>query len=183
MHKGLKVLFDEDQHDCLHQPADGTPEYFALRKKCKERIFRVRELFNTDENFSGDDYFQGCIISMHGDCPEDFWQAHSLGLKAVEHHYDGAKKFAAAAFDKWLMYQGKPQKFGSQFVPDGVGLRLWDVDPDTTDKEREDWELPSLEEFRKKVNDMNETFDISKIAMESKPQWLKDAIKRWNAHE
>jgi glycine oxidase len=34
------------------------------------------------------------------------------------------------------MYQGKPQKYGTQFVPDGKRWRLWDVDPTTTDAER-----------------------------------------------
>jgi hypothetical protein len=181
MHTGLKFLFDEDQHECLNQPPDGTPEYFALRKKCKTRIAKVKEILESDEHLSGDDYFHGCIIFMHGDCPDDFRQAYSLALKAVDQNHKGAKRFAAAAFDKWLMYQGKPQKFGLQYVPDGVRLRLWDVDPETTDEERAGWEVPSLEELYKTIKAVNERFDMSMINMEIKPQWLKDAIKRWNS--
>jgi hypothetical protein len=181
MHNGLKILFDQDQYECLNQPPDGTPEYLELRKKCKVRISKVKEILDSDRNLSGDDYFHGCIIFMHGDCPDDFWQAYNLALKAVDGNYTGAKRFAAAAFDKWLMYQGKPQKFGLQYVPDGVRLRMWDVDPKTTDKERADWEVPTLEELFKNVKDVNERFDISRVNMETKPQWLKDAIKRWNS--
>jgi len=181
MHKKLKQLFDEDQYDCLHQPKDGTPEHLALRKKCKLRISNVKETLESHKNLSGDDYFHACIIFMHGDCPEDFKDAYNLALKAVDHSYKGAKRFAAAAFDKWLMYQGKPQKFGLQYVPDGLRLRLWNVDPETTDAERAEWEVPTLGELLANVEQLNERFDISMINMETKPQWLKDAITIWNS--
>ena len=181
MHKALKVYFDEDQHECLNQPPDGTEAYLELRKRCKVRIAKTKEILESEKGLSGDDYFHGCIIFMHGDCPEDFWQAYKLALKAVDQNYKGAKRFAAAAFDRWLMYHGKPQKFGLQYVPDGVRLRLWDVDPKTTDKERADWDVPPLEELFRNVENINERFDISTINMETKPQWLKDAIKRWNS--
>ena len=181
MHRELKYLFDEDQYECLNQPRDGTLEYLALREKCKARIFKVKEILELDKSLSGDDFFHASIIFMHGDCPDDFWQAYTLFLKAADQNYIGSKRFAAAAFDKWLMYQGKPQKFGLQYVPDGVRLRLWDVDPETTDIERADWEVPTLEELAKNLKNVNERFDISMINMETKPQWLKDAIKRWNS--
>ena len=181
MHKELKLLFDEDQHECLNQPRDGTPEYLTLRNKCKARISRVKEILDSTKSLSADECFHASIIFMHGDCPDDFWQAYTLFLKAVDENYKGAKRFAAAAFDRWLMYQGKPQKFGLQYVPDGSRLRLWDVDPKTTDSERSDWDVPSLEVLNKNIEDVNATFDISTINMETKPQWLKDAIKRWNS--
>jgi hypothetical protein len=181
MNKELKFLFDEDQYECINQPRDGTPEYLELKHKCKIRISKVKEILGSDQSFSGDDYFHGCIIFMHGDCPDDFWQAYTLALKAVDQNYKGAKRFAAAALDRWLMYQGKPQKFGLQYVPDGLRLRLWDVDPETTDSERAEWDVPTLEDLNKNVKNANETFDISNINMENKPQWLKDAIKRWNS--
>jgi len=181
MHKELKFLFDEDQYECIHQPRDGTPEYFALRQKCKARISKVKEIVKLNKDLLGDDYFHASIIFMHGDCPDDFWQAYTLFLKATDQNYEGAKRFAAAAFDKWLMYQGKPQKFGLQYVPDGIGLRLWDVDSKTTDKERADWDVPTLEQLNENVNNLNETFEIATIDMKNKPQWLKDAINRWNS--
>jgi TPR repeat protein len=181
MHKDLKLLFDEDQYECINQPRDGTPEYFALRQKCKVRISKVKEMLESNKSLSGDDYFHASILFMHGDCPDDFWQAYTLFRKALDQNYKDAKRFAAAAFDKWLMYQGKPQKFGLQYVPDGVRLKLWDVDPRTTDNERAEWDVPTLQELNKNIKNLNETFDISTINMETKPQWLKDAIQRWNS--
>jgi hypothetical protein len=183
MRKDLKFLFDEDQYECINQPRDGTPEYLALRQKCKVRISKVKEILESKIRLSGDDYFHASILFMHGDCPDDFWQAYTLFLKALDQNYKDAKRFAAAAFDKWLMYQGKPQKFGLQYVPDGVRLKLWDVDPKTTDNERAEWDVPTLQELNKNIENLNETFDISTINMETKPQWLKDAIKRWKSRE
>jgi hypothetical protein len=181
MYKKLKHLFDQDQHECLNQPRDGTHEYIALKIRCKARIEAAKEILESGAAFSGIDYFHACIIFMHGNCPDDFWQAHGLALKAVDSDYSHAKSFAAAAYDKWLMYQGMPQKYGTQYVPDGIGLRLWDVDPTTTDEERVTWDLPTMAELQKKVVDMNKTFDPSTIDMDSKPSWLKEAIKRWNS--
>jgi hypothetical protein len=181
IHKELKFLFDEDQYECINQPRDGTPEYIALRQKCKIRISKVKEILESEKSLSGDDHFHSGIIFMHGDCPDDFFQAYTLFLKAVDQNYEGAKRLAAAAFDKQLMYEGRPQKFGLQYVPDGIRLRLWDVDPKTTDNERKEWDVPTLEELNKNIRNLNETFDISMISMETKPQWLRDAIKRWKS--
>jgi len=60
-------------------------------------------------------------------------------------------------------------------------LRLWDVDPKTTDKERADWDVPTLDQLHENVNNLNKTFDIEMVDMKNKPQWLKDAINRWNS--
>ena len=118
---------------------------------------------------------------IHSDRIEDLWQAYQSGLKSIEKGFDKAKKFTAAAYDKWLMYQGKPQKYGLQIVPDGQCLRLWDVDPSTTDDERAKWSVPSLQELHKNASAASEQFDMSKVDMELKPQWLKDAVKRWHS--
>jgi hypothetical protein len=156
MNPEIKDLFDEDQRDCLHQPADNTPEQRALRQR-----------------------INGRILFLHGDCPEHFWQAHVYGLKSVELGNGTAKRFTATAYDRWLMYQGKPQKYGLQYVPDGVGLRVWDVDPLTTDAERAEWEVPPLAQLYENAREAAKNLDWSKIDLESKPQWLKDAIQRW----
>ena len=50
------------------------------------------------------------------------------------------------------MYQGKAQKYGTQFVPDGKRHRLWDVDPTTTDDERAAKHVPSLQEKSSEPN-------------------------------
>ena len=46
------------------------------------------------------------------------------------------------------MYADQPQKYGTNIVPDGVGWRLWDVDPTTTDAERIANDVPPLAEMQ-----------------------------------
>lgn len=181
MNNALKILFEEDQHECLNQPPDGTPEYKALKERNKHRRDQAKSIIKSTEQFSGDDYFHACIIFMHGDCPDDFWEAYTFGLKSADLNHKTAKRFAAAAYDRWLMYQGKPQKFGLQYVPDGVKLRLWDVNPETKDEERQDWDVPPLQKLHEIAEEASKKYDMSKMSMESKPQWLKDAIERWNS--
>ncbi|MEM9327773.1 MAG: hypothetical protein AAGA85_19040 [Bacteroidota bacterium] len=176
----LKILFDQDQEDCAHPPADGTPEHEAFRGRIKERMAKAQEVLRNEESVSGEDYFHACILFIHGDRPEDFWQAYQWGLKSVDLGYTTAKKYTAAAYDRWLMYQGKPQKYGLQYVPDGVRLRVWDVDPTTSDEERAAWDVPPLQQLYAIAEDASKHYDLSKIDMDKKPQWLKDAIKRWD---
>lgn len=180
MDKELKILFDEDQQDCLNQPSDSTPEHEALRKRIQDRLTKVQVILNTNKQFSGEDYFHACILFMHSDCTEDFWQAYQLGLKSIKLKHDVARKYTAAAYDRWLMYQGKPQKYGLQYVPDGTRLRIWDVDPETTDEERAEWNVPPLQELYKVAEEATKNYDMSKIDMNSKPQWLKEAVKKWS---
>ena len=181
MNQELTLLFDEDQQECLNQPPDSTPEHKAMRMRIKARIAKVQAIIESATRLSGEDYFHACIIFLHGDCPEDFRQAYTCALKGVEIYYAPARKLAAAAYDRWLMYQGKPQKYGLQYVPDGTRLRLWDVDPQTTDAERAEWDVPPLEELYEHARQLTKTYDLSKIDMQNKPQWLKDALKRWQA--
>ena len=73
--------------------------------------------------------------------------ARELALKAAElGHLQLARWLAAAAYDRWLMLQNKPQKYGTQYRSDGDRWKLWDVDPATTDAERAAWDVPSLAE-------------------------------------
>ncbi|MTI29400.1 hypothetical protein E1171_01090 [Cytophagales bacterium RKSG123] len=181
MNEKLKILFDEDQHDCLHQPpSNGSSEYKLFRERFRQRNIKAKSIIETSEQLEGVDFFHACIMFIHGDCPDDFLQAYNYGLKSIELNHINAKKFTAAAYDKWLMYQGKPQKYGLQFVPDGVRLRLWDVDPETTDHEREKWDVSPLRKLYEMAEEATKKYDMSTFSLETKPQWLRDAIKRWN---
>ena len=133
-----------------------------------------RKRLTTGEHF----YFAAWIFN-HGDTPEDAEKAHQFALEAVRLNYSPARWLAAAAYDRWCMYRGNPQKFGTQYVSDGKRQRLWDVLPETTDQERANWDVPSLaEQIRKAVEATRRNPDQPKITEEA-PQWLKDALKRW----
>lgn len=97
----------------------------------------------------------------------------------------GAKEsrwLAAAALDRWLMYQGKPQTYGTQFVPDGKRWRLWEVDPGTTDAQRAANHVPSLSEQLKQAERYTQEGGCD-IEKDKAPQWLKEALERWEQED
>jgi hypothetical protein len=117
-----------------------------LEQRDREHRKRVSEIIATQELNAPEDYFHAAMIFQHGETVEEIWQAHTLAKQGAELGYDPARWLVAAALDRWLMYQGKPQEYGTEFVSDGNRYWLWDVDPTTTDAERSQWNLPSLQQ-------------------------------------
>ena len=157
MNQGLRELFVADQADRNDHPAYDTAEYWQLRERDAWRRQRVNELIVQGLLTAPDDYFHAALIFQHGETLQDIWQAHELAQKAAAMvatramSYKDSRWLAAATLDRWLMYQGKPQKYGTQFVPDGKRWRLWDIDPSTTDAERAANHVPSLQEQLKQA--------------------------------
>lgn len=58
---------------------------------------------------------------------------------------------------------------------------MWDIAPETTDEERAEWDVSTPQELYRIAEQATKNYDMSQISMETKPQWLKDAIKRWNS--
>jgi hypothetical protein len=186
MNQELHDMFVADQEERNNHPAYDTPEYWQLRERDAARRQRVQELIAQGLLTEPDDYFHAALIFQHGETLEDIWQAHELARKAAEMGatqamgYKDSRWLAAAALDRWLMYQGKPQKYGTQFVPDGKGWRLWDVDPGTTDAERAANHVPSLQEQLKQAERFTrEDPHAGRIEMDKAPDWLKEALERW----
>jgi hypothetical protein len=116
------------------------------------RRCRVDEFVSAGELATADDYFHAAMIFQHGGSLAYVWRARDLALRAAELGYEGeawwcsARWLAAASYDRWLMWQGKPQKYGSQYVVENGEKLLWEVDPDTTDDERTECNVPCLAE-------------------------------------
>jgi hypothetical protein len=178
MNSELKRLFEADQNERVDHPHYGTPEYLVLRDRDRQRCNKAAVILNAIEKPVAEDFHHAAMIFQHGESIELIWQAHEYAMKAAKLGYRPARWLAAAAYDRWLMYQGRPQKFGTQFVPDGKRHRLWDVEPDTTDEERNDWDVPNLAQQKKRAEELSRTEPIP--PMTEAPDWLKDAIKRWN---
>lgn len=178
MNAELSMLCEADQQERQHHPDYGTPEYWQLRAHDAQRRERVQTLIAEYVLTVAEDYFHAALIFQHGESLEDIWHAHTLALKAVDLGFDPAKWLAAASLDRWLMYQSRPQKYGTQFVPDGKQYRLWEVDPMTTEMDRATWNVPSLEEQARRAEQMTQS--MSQPSMDDAPLWLKEALQRWN---
>ncbi len=178
MNRELEALFQADQGERANHPDVGTTEYLALRERDAARRKRLQEIVTSEGLEELDDYYNAAWVLNHGETVEEIWQAHTLAEKAAELGLRRARWLAAATYDRWLMYQGKPQKYGTQIVPDGKRQRVWDVDPETSDAERAEWDVPSLAEMERRAEEV--TRKEMMPPMDDAPQWLKDALIRWN---
>ena len=153
MNDELLALYNADREERVDQPRMGTPEYTAMRDRDKQRRLRAATILSALEEPEAADLYHAALLFQHGDTPEDAWRAYMLAREATERGDERARWLTAAAYDRWLMYQGKPQKYGTQYVHDGIRHRLWDVNPDTTDAERAAWNVPPLAEQLRKAEE------------------------------
>ena len=188
MNDELLALYQADQQEHANQAKVNTPEYKSMRAQDLERRRRVMELVKIGELQSAEDYFHAAWIMNHGDTSEDAENAHLLARYSSELGYRPARWLAAASYDRWLMYQGKPQKYGTNYIYDGIKDRLWDVDPSTTDEERAAWDVPPLAEQLRKAEEAN----WNKVPMSEKelkefqanaPEWFKKILAKWRHEE
>ena len=186
MNQELLTLYQADKQERVNQPKVNTAEYKAMRGRDLQRRNHVMKLVTANELNSAEDYYYAAHIMNHGDTPEDARTAHLLALRSSELGYRPARWLAAASYDRWQMYQGKPQKYGTNYVYDGAKDRLWDVDPNTTDEERAEWDVHPLAEQIRKAEEANQhktpmsQKELKKFE-ENAPEWLKNALHKWRA--
>ena len=165
MNNELLSLYKADKHERLNQPKVNTPEYKAMRGRDLERRERVMEIFAANELHTAEDHYHAAWIMNHGDTPDDARNAHMLALRSSEFGYRAARWLAAATYDRWQMYQGKPQ---------------------TTDEERAAWDVPPLaEQLRNAEEASRHQIPMSESELRefeaNAPEWLKEALERWRA--
>lgn len=188
MNEELAVLYKADKQERIDQPKANTPEYKAMRARDLQRRERVMAIAAANGLQTAEDYYHAAHIMNHGDTIDDARDAHLFALRASELGYRPARWLTAASYDRWQMYQGKPQKYGTNYVYDGREDRLWDVEPTTTDEERATWDVPPLAEQLRKAQEANRHKSPMSEAEQKKyeshaPHWLKDALKRWRAEQ
>jgi len=154
-----------------------------MRERDQRRRARADQLIDEDVLTAPEDYFHAAHLFQHGDLAGDSWKAHTLALKSAELGHEKARWTAAAAYDRWLMYQIRPQKYGTQYVSDAKRQRLWDVDPATSDEERADWDVPPLAEQLRKADQATRSHPPSPRDMQGAPEWLQAALRCWEREE
>jgi len=88
-----------------------------------------------------------CLLLMHSwsDDSSVYKLAHEYAQKAIKLGSNVTKWLYAASLDRWLVSQGKPQKFGTQFKTT-TGI-IYGYDTSTSDKERSEYGVPPLSEL------------------------------------
>ena len=152
----LERLYKEDQVDREAGP-NADIDWQAVSKRDAERRARVREIVDKGGATTSTDYYHAAMVYQHGTEVPEYDEAHRLAMKAVELDPENkqARWLAAASKDRSLMWQGKPQLYGTQFKKVDDRWVLWEVDPAITDEERAKWNVPPLAEQRKKLETLN----------------------------
>jgi hypothetical protein len=152
----LYRLFQEDQRDRSGDPT--KIDWKNVDTRDAQRRERVRQIIKSGGASMSDDYFHAAMVFQHGTDTADYQEAHWLALKAVELEPTNRKArwLAAASRDRELMHLGKPQLYGTQFRTENGRWVLYAVDPSITDEERARWNVPPLEQAKKRERAMNE---------------------------
>ncbi|MCC6336422.1 MAG: hypothetical protein IT380_20850 [Myxococcales bacterium] len=152
--KELTRIFDEDQGD-----RQGETDWALVAPRDLEREKRTHEILAANGAITADDFWHAAMVFQHGSTPAHIERARMLSLEAIKRdpEHDGARWLVAAATDRKLMFEGKPQKYGTQYKrKDDTGpWELWPVDPTTTDAERAEWNVPTLAEAQGRAAEMN----------------------------
>lgn len=168
MGESLRAIYLADQRDRTQLAQAGRENDEERRRRAQAvavadhaRLDQVRKLAAAGEIHHADDHFYAAMIFQHGDELEDFRTAHELARVAAEMGHERARWLAAAAYDRWLMHQGKAQRYGTQFIAMGGGaLHLWEVEETTTDEDRAEWGVPPLADALERVEGRIQAADV-----------------------
>lgn len=154
VNRELYEIYQGDQGD----RRDPDIDWSGVAERDGQRHQRVLEIVAAGEARVADDWFYAAMVMQHGHALEDYQRAHEWALEAIELDPDHgtARWLAAAAKDRWLVNQGKPQRYGTQFVSVEDQWVLYEVDPEVTDEERAQWGVPPLQESQQRAKAMNE---------------------------
>lgn len=140
---------------CLHGTDPATVYLSAWSRVDDMALAAAGEIHDAE------DHFNAAMIFQHGGELEDFWTARELARVAAEMGHERARWLAAAAYDRWLMHQGKAQRYGTQFIATGGGaLHLWEVEETTTDEDRAEWGVPPLADALERVEGRTQPADV-----------------------
>jgi hypothetical protein len=175
----INRLYVADQTERSNHPSFGTDAYLALRERDAQRRAELKQILATREVNDASALYRAAMIFQHGEALEDIDAAHRLATRAADAGYRPGRWLAACARDRWLMYQGLPQKYGTQIVPDGKRQRVWHWDPATTDAERRAADVSTLAELNAEAERITRLEPVP--PEESAPDWLKAGIEKWKA--
>lgn len=170
-------LYAADQQERAGHAAFDAERFRALRENDAARRAALRRILVVREVNDGLSLYRAAMVFLHGESLEDIDAAHRLALRSAEAGYRPARWLAASSMDRWLMYQGLPQKYGTQVVSDGKRQRLWHFEPTTTDEMRREWDVPVLSWLQGEAERITREEPVPPV--DNAPAWQQDGIARW----
>lgn len=153
----LRELFEQDQSDRMVAP--GKSDWLVISQRDTERRGAVLDLIRSGSLTTANDFYHAAMVFQHGNSAEDISLAYSLATVATrfEPTHRSARWLTAAAWDRLLMRNNKPQWYGTQFTKGPSGKwELYPVDEAAvTDAERERLGVPTLAASKQRASGMN----------------------------
>ncbi|MES2148190.1 MAG: hypothetical protein V4508_00215 [Pseudomonadota bacterium] len=150
----LRTLKMEDQA-ARAGPMAGV-DWAKVTREDAARRDQLAEILRRGEVRTAEDYYNAALVYQHGAQVEEIRMAYSLALVSATLDPDNgkAKWLTAAAWDRILMRQGKPQWYGTQFQCPHASTtcELYVVDETAvTDDDRKRAGVPPLAESKAKA--------------------------------
>ena len=146
----LVAMYEADQAE--RRTGRLSPENDRLR------LARVKALLAADSITAGPDYYHAAMVLQHSTdrTGRDHLLAHVLStLAAVKGHEEG-RWLAAAALDRFLVFNQMEQFFGTQFERDDQGQwRPGHTDPGRTERLRTEFHIPPHDSLELRARGFN----------------------------
>jgi len=143
----LKRMYEEDVREKTEADWENKKVVARIDENDKKRKKKVEKIIAEGGLKTAADYHHAALIFQHGKSTVDYEIANKLAKKGMELGDERSKWLYAATLDRYLVSQGKPQKFGTQFRKNKKGK--WEagsIDSTTTDEERARYNVPPLAE-------------------------------------
>lgn len=153
----LRSLYQADQADRQRQPIDWS----VVGPRDDERRARVLALAGQGQLKAAIDYFHAAMVMQHGSTVEDYALALEWSRKACALDAETAMAcwLSAAAEDRYLQAQGKPQIWGTQYRRADGQSGPWTQEPfdrqARTDAQRKAMGVPPLAQSEQRLQQMN----------------------------
>lgn len=153
--KTLAQLYAEDQSDRLDPSLLADFDVIAKRDAERRKVARI--IVAKRKRLSAEECYHLGMLYQHGPALSHSRLAIRYAQHSISLGYEKAKWLYAAATDRLLSKQGKPQKYGTQFIKKNAKSKwkLHPVDPSVTDEERARWNVPPLAEAKARARELN----------------------------
>lgn len=109
----LEDLYFEDKHH--RETAKSAKQISQMESDTRKRINVAKNMLaSIDETEIWNCHYLAYLLH-HSDKPDDYKLAHEYASKAVAMGSRVTKWLFAATLDRWLVSQGKKQKYGTQY--------------------------------------------------------------------
>jgi hypothetical protein len=147
--------------DLEQEVADSDPVALPSDRAAQEhneRADSVREIVEKHGVSTKEDTFQASVILVGTSRIPDMDLAETLARQSAQLGEPRGLRVAAEAIDKRAMLQGRPQKYGTQFIFEYVldKWSLYPIDPMSTDEDRAAMGVPTYAQLLEKADLMNQ---------------------------